>query len=91
MSNPRKFKLDMGGMAFSTAVLKEKKPRFDPAWQPGYLEPEFMDLLVDSVEELEPLGGDCRKVLLWHVKTNARKPDVVVKGDEEYLLLKKLV
>ena len=66
-SDARKFPIDMGGFAVHTSVIKSIKPRFQG--RSGHAETEFLEQLVDSVTELEPLNLNCTRIYSWHVKT----------------------
>jgi len=65
----RKYPIDMGGFAFSTALLHMYKPTFRNSSYAGHLETNFIELLVSGYDELTPLAANCTKVLVWHVKT----------------------
>jgi Glycosyltransferase family 43 len=60
----------MGGLSFHTSVLFTKqKPRFSLQWELGFLETKFLQLILSSKSELEPLMDDCRAIFVWHVTT----------------------
>jgi hypothetical protein len=66
----RAYPVDMGALAFHTSVLrKQPKPRFSDEWERGYLETNFVELIVDSKAELQPLMSNCTDIYVWHVKT----------------------
>lgn len=54
---------------------KEKEPqqklRFSHDTKKRFMEDAFLRLMAKSVDELEPLAGNCTRILAWHVKTNA--------------------
>lgn len=90
----RKFPVDMGGFAVSTTALfsAPKKPKFMQCWTPGFLESEFIDLLIDTFDDLEPLAGSCTKVLVWHTKTHLpHTVKMTMERDPSYQSLKNLV
>lgn len=60
----------MAGFSFTTSVFKEFTPRFSSKWPGGYLETKFLELIVENKVDLEPLAGNCSRVLAWHVKTS---------------------
>ncbi|KAI2508957.1 glycosyltransferase [Fragilaria crotonensis] len=66
----RQFPVDMGSLSFHTSVLlTEKRPRFAHDWGLGYLETRFLELLISSKHELEPLMNNCQRMYVYHVKT----------------------
>lgn len=65
----RKYKIDMGSIAFTTTLLRKKKARFHFGWKHGHLESEFTNSLISGLDEIEPLASNCNAVYVWHVKT----------------------
>ena len=62
--------VDMGSLSFHTSVLlTERRPRFSHEWGLGYLETKFLELFINSKEELEPLMNNCQSMYVYHVKT----------------------
>jgi hypothetical protein len=66
---------DDGANSNNKNTQKEKEPqqklRFSHDTKKGFLEDAFLRLMAKSVDELEPLAGNCTRILAWHVKTNA--------------------
>lgn len=73
--NPkRKYPIDMAGFAVNLRLLLEKKEAtFSENVQRGYQETHLISKLIDSLEELEPKGQQCRQVLVWHTRTEKPK------------------
>uniref|UniRef100_A0A7S2RPF5 Galactosylgalactosylxylosylprotein 3-beta-glucuronosyltransferase n=1 Tax=Mucochytrium quahogii TaxID=96639 RepID=A0A7S2RPF5_9STRA len=73
----RKFKLDMGGFAFSTELLATKGDNFhfdEDSLKKGQLESSIVGTFVDSFDQLEPVGN-CTQVRFWHIaKHKSRYP-----------------
>ena len=65
----RKFQADMAGFAFHSNLVLQRKPRFRFDWPKGYLETGFLEQIVESVADMEPLGDNCTKTYVWHTQT----------------------
>ena len=87
----RKYPMDMAGFAFHTSILQEKHPRFEHSWTKGFLESNFLDLLIEDLGELEPLCNNCTSIYTWHVKTDSVYTDAPYGNDTQYSVLKDLV
>lgn len=71
----RKYPIDMAGFAVSLKLLHEKghKARFDPLVPRGHQETHFLEQLIRGRDELEPMADSCRKILVWHTRTQLPK------------------
>lgn len=72
--NGRKFKIDMAGFGVNIDLLREKNSRFLYSFPKGKLEDFFLQTLIESIDDFEPMG-ECLTMYAWHVKTkvgNAR-------------------
>ncbi|XP_076169323.1 glucuronyltransferase I isoform X2 [Ptiloglossa arizonensis] len=79
----RPFPLDMAGFAINLRLLLENRDaQFSYDVQGGYQESEILRQIVTK-DELEPLAGRCRKVYVWHTRTEPPQLNV------EQLLIKK--
>ena len=67
----RKYPVDMAGFAINIQFLRKRNPSADTAmpYKAGYEEDLFLQSLNLTLEEIEPLAGDCSEVLVWHTKT----------------------
>lgn len=66
----RPFPIDMAGFAISIKLFTSKSwVRFSYEQPIGYVESNFISQLIDSWDELEPRADNCKKVLVWHTKT----------------------
>ena len=67
----RQFPVDMAGFAINVQFLRKRNPSADTAmpYKAGYEEDLFLQSLNLTLEEIEPLAGDCSEVLVWHTKT----------------------
>jgi Glycosyltransferase family 43 len=89
----RKFGIDMAGFALSTTALVTSQARFHQRSLAGWLETDFLSILVKDVSELEPLAANCTIILAWHVKTSEPQwmhnpePD----GDVTFKLIKSML
>jgi len=85
--NGRKFPLDMSTMAFSVQLYKDrvtnnKRARFQYEWEKNHLESEFASILIDSLDDMEPLAADCSAVYVWNVLTqNSVTDEMSVRND----------
>lgn len=70
-SGGRKFQMDMASFAFHSDLVLQRKPRFPSDCRKGHLETKFLEQLVESVVDLEPLCNNCTKIYVWHVKTKS--------------------
>ncbi|XP_028658557.1 galactosylgalactosylxylosylprotein 3-beta-glucuronosyltransferase 3 [Erpetoichthys calabaricus] len=69
----RPFPMDMAGFAISLQLLlANPTAHFHLEAERGYLESSLLETLV-SIEELEPKADQCRKVLIWHTRTEKPK------------------
>jgi hypothetical protein len=66
-TNKFKYPIDMGG--FSVHTYSIRGARFHHEWPSGSLESNFLNQIVDKVEDLEPLANNCTSIYAWHVKT----------------------
>jgi galactosylgalactosylxylosylprotein 3-beta-glucuronosyltransferase 3 len=91
---PRKYPIDMAGFAFSTSVLVSKNPRFHTSTPQSYMETDFVEQLVSNASELQPLGGNCTKILVWHTQTRTDGTNPVsrtpVESEDEWRLVASL-
>ena len=79
----RPFGIDMAGFAFSTSLLADPKIAFAKDSEKGFLEHDFLKRLVDgNLDRLEPIGGNCTRILVWHVRTSVGTPDRLYKSPE---------
>jgi galactosylgalactosylxylosylprotein 3-beta-glucuronosyltransferase 3 len=79
----RPFGIDMAGFAFSTSLLGDPDQLFSRDSEKGFLEHDFLKRLVDGqLHRLEPLGGNCTRVLVWHVRTSVGMPNRLYKTPE---------
>lgn len=78
----RRFPIDMAGFAVSLDFLISKpNVAFDDKAS-GQIESEFLKLLVDSWEDLEPKADNCREILVWH--THTKVPNLSLEGKASY-------
>lgn len=69
----RPFPIDMAGFAISTKLLLENPDAvFSYDVQRGYQESEILRHLT-TLKELQPLADHCRKVYVWHTRTEQPK------------------
>ena len=89
----RKFTVDMASIVFSTTLLKNTHARFDKDWRHGHLESEFTDMLISSIEDIEPMGSSCNIVYVYHVKTKHDwyRKDVVNDNKEQFELMQNII
>ena len=79
----RPFGIDMAGFAFSTSLLADPKIQFAKDSEKGFLEHDFLKRLVDGkLDKLEPIGGNCTRILTWHVRTSVGMPGRQYKSPE---------
>jgi len=79
----RPFGIDMAGFAFSASLLTNHFIRFSRQSEKGFLEHDFMKRLIDGrLEILEPFGGNCTRILTWHVRTSVGMPNRQYKSPE---------
>lgn len=78
----RPFAIDMAGFAVHLdLILAKPEAKFRYSMEHGYQESEFLGSLT-SLAELQPLADNCRKVLVWHTRTEVPKVRGDVKGLE---------
>ncbi|CEM22120.1 unnamed protein product [Vitrella brassicaformis CCMP3155] len=70
----RKFPIDMAGFGahvrhFLSPDSPEDVPMFNVSSMSGQLESDFIDGFGIPLAEIEPLGDNCTKVNVWHVRT----------------------
>lgn len=71
----RPFPIDMAGFAISLRHYEQHKDaKFSSETPVGYLESHFLGQLVKRWSELEPRAERCRRILVWHTKT--QKPSL---------------
>ncbi|XP_067134720.1 galactosylgalactosylxylosylprotein 3-beta-glucuronosyltransferase I-like [Centruroides vittatus] len=69
----RPFPVDMAGFAVNLElILRHPDALFDLSVPRGYQESHLLKRIV-TVEELEPKGDNCTKVLVWHTRTEQPK------------------
>ncbi|XP_063220074.1 galactosylgalactosylxylosylprotein 3-beta-glucuronosyltransferase S isoform X2 [Bacillus rossius redtenbacheri] len=73
----RMFPVDMAGFAVSVKLLLEH-PNATMPFKAGYEEDEFLKSLEVNLEDIEPKGNFCTKILVWHTQT-AKKPVPTIK------------
>ena len=79
----RTFPIDMAGFAFATYHLarndEEGHPmRFSQETRKGHLEDAILKFAAQHKSEMEPLAGNCTRILAWHVRTqgnNNKNPE----------------
>jgi hypothetical protein len=76
----RRYHSDLTGFAFNSSLLWEqggegrrrKGPvRFRDNIKEGFQETTFIEQLVGSEADMEGLAGDCRELLVWHMRMEA--------------------
>lgn len=71
----RKYPVDMAGFAVSLQALhRAGRVRFSNQLRIGYQETHFLDQILDSPAQLEPLANRCTDVLVWHTRTQTFRP-----------------
>lgn len=66
----RPFPIDMAGFAISIRLFRDNVNASFSSDQPiGYVESHFLGQFVKSFNELEPGASGCKRVLVWHTKT----------------------
>jgi len=66
----RLYPMDMGGFGMSTETMRSRNARFQFEWKKGTLETRFLEVLVPGGPSfLQPLAGNCTKILAFHIKT----------------------
>lgn len=79
----RPFPVDMAGFAISTdLLLQHSEAVFSYEVERGYQESEILRYLV-VVRDLQPLADLCRKVLVWHTRTEQPKLDAEAKWKKD--------
>lgn len=79
----RKYQTDMAGFAFHSEILWAPKNKFSGLpnhpvrfrSRSAWIETQFLERIISSLAELEPLANGCQDVLVWHTKMEARKTD----------------
>lgn len=69
----RRFPTDMASFAFHVDLLLKNnpEPKFSHTMQFGHLESEFLSLLINDKDQLEPKADNCTNILVWHTRTSA--------------------
>ncbi|XP_065186961.1 galactosylgalactosylxylosylprotein 3-beta-glucuronosyltransferase 3-like [Sycon ciliatum] len=84
----RFFPMDMAGFAVNLRTLREhSEARLDPSVHFGFLESTFLSLLLSNRRDLmEPRADLCRKILVWHTRTEKanmkREKELNAKGQQ---------
>lgn len=79
----RPFPVDMAGFAISTdLILQHPEAVFSYEIERGYQESEILRHLT-VVRDLQPLADFCRKVLVWHTRTETPKLDAELRWKKE--------
>ncbi|XP_023937485.2 galactosylgalactosylxylosylprotein 3-beta-glucuronosyltransferase S [Bicyclus anynana] len=66
----RTFPVDMAGFAINIGFLKDSA---DMPFIAGHEEDKFLVSLDLDIEDIEPLAGNCTRILVWHTKTAKHK------------------
>jgi galactosylgalactosylxylosylprotein 3-beta-glucuronosyltransferase 3 len=75
-----KYPIDMAGFSVHTSNIRGA--RFHRQWPKGSLESNFLEQVVDKVEDLEPLANNCTSIYAWHVKTLMGKKEKSPRSDD---------
>lgn len=79
----RPFPIDMAGFAISTdLLLQHPEAVFSYEVERGYQESEILRYII-VVRDMQPLADMCRKVLVWHTRTETPKLDAEIRWKKE--------
>jgi len=95
----RKYPVDMAGLAYHSSLLWSSSSKngdnrpatFSHDWSNGQQETRFLQQLVDSVQELEPLAYNCTHFFVWHLSTTQPDSALKVVDDPDYDSLRHMV